>query len=74
MRGGVVHGQYPELRLDGPQSVSSTGQMLPTSPWKAIWQSLVEWLGVESSQLDHVMPNLARFPSEHTLGDNDVFV
>jgi hypothetical protein len=45
VRGGQIMGTYPELRADGLQSVSSTGAMLPTSPWEAIWKPLSLWLG-----------------------------
>lgn len=74
VRGGAVHGHFPELRLDGPQSISSTGQMLPSSPWEAVWKPLALWLGVKESQLGHVMPNLARFPASQILLKDDVFV
>ena len=67
MRGGVVHGKYPELRIDGPESVGPTGGMVPTTPWEAIWEPLAVWLGVEASQLGDVMPNLHAFSAEHKL-------
>jgi len=61
VNGGTIHGQYPELRVDGPQSVSGSGPMLPTSPWEAIWKPLATWMGVEDTQLAKVMPNLHAF-------------
>eukprot|EP01047_Picozoa_sp_COSAG01_P006462 COSAG01_NODE_234_length_20921_cov_5.890403_3_plen_78_part_00 len=74
MKGDTIHGEYPVPRPDGPQSVSSTGQMLPTSPWEAIWKPLAEWIGVEQSQLDTVMPNLHKFPaSTYLLNSSHVF-
>ena len=73
VNGGRIHGQYAEPRIDGPQSVSSTGVMLPTSPWEAIWKPLAQWLGVEESQLDNVMPNLHEFSEEHLYARGDVF-
>ena len=73
VRGGQIHGQYPEPRIDGPQSVSSTGQMMPTSPWEAIWKPLSLWLGVEESQLGNVMPNLHEFTENHLFHPSNVF-
>jgi uncharacterized protein (DUF1501 family)/uncharacterized protein (DUF1800 family) len=74
VKGGTIHGEYPVPRPDGPQSVSSTGQMLPSSPWEAIWKPLAEWIGVEQSQLDTVMPNLHKFPaSTYLLNSSHVF-
>lgn len=34
IKGGVLHGAYPELRVNGPNSISSTGPMLPSLPWE----------------------------------------
>ena len=71
--GAKIHGQYPELRVDGPQSISSTGPMLPSSPWEAIWSPLALWLGVEESQLNTVMPNRITFPSGQLFSLADMF-
>jgi len=73
VRGGVIHGLYPELRVDGPNSISSTGQMLPTTPWEGIWRALSLWLGVREDMLGTVMPNLQRFTSSHLLNQSIVF-
>lgn len=74
VKGGVMHGEYAEPRIDGPQSVSSTGAKLPSNPWEAIWKPLALWLGVEESQLHNVMPNLHEFsPEEHLFDYSDVF-
>ena len=61
VRGGKVHGAFPELRVDGPNSISSTGPMLPTSSWESIWKPLAQWMGVDDAQLNTVMPNLPAF-------------
>ena len=72
VRGGIIHGSYPELRINGPDSVSSTGAMLPTKPWDAIWKPLALWLGVEEAQLNHVLPNLHEFSADYLL-ERDMF-
>jgi len=71
--GGKVHGTFPELRTDGPDSISSTGQMLPTTPWEAVWKPIAQWLGVADSELNTVLPNLHRFPSSHLLELSNVY-
>ncbi len=73
VRGGVVHGTFPELRVDGPDSISSTGQMLPSKPWEALWRPLASWLGVSDEWMDVVMPNLRHFTSAHLLNASAVF-
>ena len=74
VRGGVIHGDFPELRADGPDSISTTGQILPTSPWESIWQPLASWLGVGDAHLADVLPNLPAFDkSEQLRTVGDVF-
>lgn len=73
VKGGTIHGEYPEVRVDGPSSISATGQMLPGSPWEAIWKPLSQWLGVELGELGNVMPNLRSFPASQLFNYSDVF-
>merc|ERR1712032_448484 len=74
VRGGIIHGEYPEVRINGPQSVSTTGVMLPSSPWEKLWTPISLWLGVEEAQLDDVMPNLLSFKEKDLLTRKDMFV
>jgi uncharacterized protein (DUF1501 family) len=74
VKGGAIHGAYPEIRVDGPESIGPKGQMLPTSPWEAIWRPLALWLGVEEAQLGRVMPNLHEFTPAHLFAQDDVFM
>lgn len=73
VKGGAIHGEYPELRIDGPHSVSANGHMMPSLPWEAIWKPISLWMGVEESQLNTVMPNLHEFSEQHLLDPSDVF-
>jgi uncharacterized protein (DUF1501 family) len=73
VRGGVIHGEFPELSIDSSQSISSTGAMLPSSPWEAIWKPLALWFGVQENQLNAVLPNLREFTADSTLSLDQVF-
>lgn len=81
MRGGRIHGKYPQLRTDGPTSISGTGQQLPTLPWEALWSPVAEWLGVDagtdpytySSEMLRAFPNIAAFPKQTMLTMDEVF-
>ena len=73
IKGGKLLGLYPELRVNGPNSISSTGQMLPSTPWEAIWKALATWLGVEETKLGNVMPNLHAFPPSQLLNESELF-
>lgn len=73
VNGGHILGEYPEPRVDGPNSISSTGAMLPTSPWESMWQPLAQWFGVNDDQMPNVFPNYYRFPANQLLTISDVF-
>lgn len=73
VNGGKIHGTFPELRTDGPDSISSTGQLLPTTPWEGLWKPIASWLGVHDDKMASVMPNLANFPADRILNTTDVF-
>mmetsp|Transcript_5884 Transcript_5884/g.19622 ORF Transcript_5884/g.19622 Transcript_5884/m.19622 type:complete len:80 (-) Transcript_5884:7-246(-) len=73
VNGGNIRGAFPELRVDGPQSLSSNAPMLPTSSWEAIWKNLAQWVGVEDSQLEAVMPNLRNFGNDNLIPYTDIF-
>jgi len=73
VRGGLIHGTFPELRVDGPDSISSTGQMLPTTPWEGLWRPLAVWFGVDESRMVEVLPNVHQFPPTMLLNMSSVF-
>jgi len=74
VRGGVLHGTFPELRIGGPDCVSARCPTLPSSPWEQIWKPLAKWLGVEDSYLSAVLPNVGRFPALSNLTATDYFL
>jgi hypothetical protein len=47
--------------------------MLPTTSWEAIWNGLGEWMGVDSSQMDQLLPNKRNFPRSQLFSRNDFF-
>ena len=59
----AVNSIVAELRANGPQSISSTGQMLPSLPWEAIWEPIARWFGVEPERMNQVIPNRPAFSS-----------
>ena len=73
VRGGHIHGIFPELRVDGPDSISSTGQILPTTPWEGLWRPLAQWLGLRDERMPAAMPNLHRFPAAQLLNRSIFF-
>ena len=74
VKGGLIHGNFPELRVDGPNSISGTGVMLPSSPWEKIWTPLISWFGVQDDRFTEVLPNYNRFSSAELSSRGDVYL
>eukprot|EP01125_Pyxidicula_operculata_P014512 TRINITY_DN483_c0_g1_i1.p1 TRINITY_DN483_c0_g1~~TRINITY_DN483_c0_g1_i1.p1 ORF type:complete len:1976 (+),score=486.97 TRINITY_DN483_c0_g1_i1:20-5947(+) len=73
VRGGQILGQYPNTLTDDGTDSIGRGRFVPTTSWDGIWKGLVEWFGVEESQLASVLPNLDNFPSSGIYSQDDIF-
>merc|ERR1712070_1176109 len=62
VKGGKIHGTYPnDLTDDGPQSIGR-GRLSPTTSWEQLWEPVLEWLGItDNAKKDHVLPNRGNF-------------
>jgi len=59
VKGGKVLGEYPyDITPDGPLNVGR-GRIMPTTSWDAIWNGVIEWLGVDPDDMDQCLPNAA---------------
>jgi uncharacterized protein (DUF1501 family) len=61
--GGTVHGVFPSMVLGGPDDgdPGKNGRHVPSTSSDQVGASLMQWLGMESSYLLDVFPNLANF-------------
>jgi cullin-associated NEDD8-dissociated protein 1 len=70
--GGKIHGAYPDDLSDaGPLNIGR-GRLIPTTPWEGVWKGVAEWFGVESQNMDEVLPNLAAF-SDNIFGSPELY-
>jgi hypothetical protein len=72
-QGNTTYGRYPELSLGGPDDVGVDpwelqGRWLPSSSVDQYAATLLRWWGMNESQLDTALPNLANFGSARSLG------
>jgi uncharacterized protein (DUF1501 family) len=59
--GGTFHGSFPSLALNGADDLDGSGTLVPTMASDQVAASVLQWLGVPSSALANVLPNLANF-------------
>jgi uncharacterized protein (DUF1501 family) len=61
VKGGKIHGQFPDdLTENGILNVGR-GRLIPTTPWEGMWAGLAEWFGVASENIGSVLPNIGNF-------------
>jgi uncharacterized protein (DUF1501 family) len=64
MNGGKMFGQLPEMLLSGSDDYSSKGRIIPTLSQDQINAPLLQWFGVEQSQIVNLFPHIRNFQSE----------
>jgi len=74
VKGGRIHGKFPEsLSVDSEQNIGR-GRILPTTPWEGLWQPLVQWWGVGEEHMPDVLPNRENFPAQQLTSKEQMFV
>ena len=63
IRGGRILGTMPTFDLGGPDDVNGFGCWIPTTSVTQFTSAVGQWIGLNSSQLASVFPDLARFPA-----------
>jgi len=73
VKGGKIHGKFPESLSEDSAEDIGRGRVIPTSSWESIWRPLADWFGVEEGQMDKVLPNVKNFPEDVLYQTADVF-
>ena len=61
--GGKIIGTLPELALGGSHDLNGFGTWIPTQSVTQMAAAVGSWIGLSSSQLNTVFPDLANFPT-----------
>lgn len=67
VNGRQTYGKFPTLTVGGPDD-TSTGRWIPTTSVDQYAATLSKWLGVSSTNINSVFPNLTRFPGTYAGG------
>ena len=73
VKGGQVHGRYPDDLSEAGEEYVGRGRLVPTTPWEGLWQAVAEWFGVPDNAMAAVLPNAANFPPAMLLNASVVF-
>ncbi|MGH8108789.1 MAG: DUF1501 domain-containing protein [Arenimonas sp.] len=61
VRGGNVYGRFPQMVINGPDTLDNQGHLLPSSSVDEYAATLASWFGVSQTDMPIVIPNIARF-------------
>ena len=57
----------PQLIIDGDDDAGD-GRIIPTTSVDQYAATMAKWMGITSSEIAKVFPNLTRFPGSYTSG------
>ena len=74
VNGGRILGEYPtNLMKNSPLNIGR-GRLIPTTPWDAVWNGVIGWLGVKDDEgLDYILPNRNSFPDNILFDADDLY-
>ena len=71
--GAKILGEYPASLDDASELSLGRGRILPTTPWEGLWNGIAEWMGVDSDQIDTLLPNKKNFASSRIFTQSQLF-
>lgn len=64
VKGGQIHGQFPDDLTENGILNIGRGRLIPTTPWEGMWNGVAEWFGVAADRIvSSVLPNIGNFQS-----------
>lgn len=72
VQGGQIFNQYPSS-LVGNALDLGRGRLIPEYPWESVMAPVAEWMGLETSQLQGVFPNIENFSDDHVILYDSLF-
>jgi uncharacterized protein (DUF1501 family) len=65
VKGGNVYGSMPEFVLGGPDDADTRGRWIPSTALDQYGATLCSWLGVPTTSLNTIFPNLQNFSTRN---------
>jgi len=74
VKGGQIHGQYPDNLTDEGERMLTRGRAIPTTGWEVIFKAAAEWFGCDAADMPDILPNMGAFTREdYWIPSSDVF-
>ena len=74
VKGGQIHGEYPDNLTDDGERMLQRGRAIPTTGWEVVFKATAEWFGVGADDMPDVLPNMGSFTrQEYWTPTADVF-
>ncbi len=61
VRGGDMYGAMPSLAIEGADDSGRRGRIIPTTSVEQYVHSMLQWYGLDSTQINTVLPNAGAF-------------
>merc|ERR1712136_209443 len=70
--GGQIFNHYPASLVDNDLDLGR-GRLIPEHPWESVMVPVAQWLGLDTSQLPTVFPNIENFSSDDLILYSSLF-
>ena len=64
VKGGMIHGEMPDLTIGGPDDTDETGRFIPKQGVDQYGATLAKWMGMTDSDMNDIFPNLSNFDNK----------
>lgn len=74
VKGGQIHGTYPDNLTDDGERMLGRGRAIPTTGWEVVFKAVAEWFGCAAEDMPDILPNMGSFPrADYWIPAADVF-
>jgi uncharacterized protein (DUF1501 family) len=74
VKGGQIHGTYPDNLTDDGERMLGRGRSIPNTAWEVPFKAMAEWFGCAAEDMPEILPNMENFPRpEFWIPTADVF-
>ncbi len=70
VKGGQIHGDYPNDLTDFGERMLTRGRAIPTMGWEKMFKPVAEWFGCPAEEMPWILPNMDNFPRQEYWTEN----